>query len=449
MSASVRLLALAGAALTLASCNDGGAKFDRNSQIGANPVLPDQNQYLLPPIRVAEVVGWKPGETPIAPAGLRVQALARDLQHPRNMLALPNGDILVVESKGPGIEPITRPKNPIVAWVQKRATGGGGGKPEPSNRITLLRDADGDGVPELRTVLIDHIFSPFGVVYADNMLYVAATDAILRYPFTPGQTRITARPTVLTPLPGGPIDHHWTKSLTLSPDGKLIYVTVGSNSNITENGIEAEKGRAAVWEVDRATGRARPFATGLRNPNSPNFYPGTNALWVVVNERDELGPNLVPDYLTSVQDGGFYGWPYSYYGQHIDPRVHPQRPDLVARAIKPDYALSSHVAALGLTFYTGTSLPAAYRGGAFIGEHGSWDRDEFNGYKVAFVPFAGGRPSGGVQDFLTGFLTADGKARGRPVGVTVDRTGALLVADDVGDIVWRVSGATRTAFAQR
>ena len=305
--------ALLGGALTLAACSDGGASFDRNTQIGANPVLPEPKQYLLPPIHVAQVIGWKANEAPIAPAGLSVSAFARDLHHPRNMLTLPNGDILVVESEGPDLDPVTRPKGPIVQWLEKRATSqGGGDKPVgESNRITILHDANGDGVPEVRSVLLDHLFSPFGVVFADNMLYVAATDAILRYPFTPGQTRITAKPTLLTELPGGPIDHHWTKSLTLSPDGKLLYATVGSNSNIVENGFEAEKGRAAVWEVDRASGRSRIFASGLRNPNSPNFYPGTNTLWVVVNERDELGPNLVPDYMTSVRDGGFYGWPYS------------------------------------------------------------------------------------------------------------------------------------------
>jgi glucose/arabinose dehydrogenase len=435
------LLAAFASALALAGCGDGSNNFDPRRQIGPNPVLPDPQQYLLPPMHVAKVVGWKAGEAPVAPAGLRVQALARDLQHPRNVYVLPNGDILVIESQGPNLEPITRPKSPIVAWVESRATSQGGINNGPSNRITLIRDANGDGVPEVRTVLLDHLYSPFGVAFADNYLYVAATNAILRYPFTPGQTRITAPPTILTLLPGGPIDHHWTKSLTLSPDGKLLYATVGSNSNITENGLEAERDRASVWEVDRATGRARIFATGLRNPNSPNFYPGTNNLWVVVNERDELGPNLVPDYLTSVRDGGFYGWPYSYYGGHLDPRVRPQRPDLVARAIVPDYALSSHVAALGLTFYTGANLPPAYRGGAFVGEHGSWDRQQFNGYKVAFIPFAGGRPAGMAQDFLTGFLTGDGNTHGRPVGVAVDRAGALLVADDVGNIVWRVSRA--------
>jgi len=442
----VGLVALA---LAVSACDDGGAKFDRNSQIGPNPVLPEQHQYLIPPIHVAEVVGWGPNETPTAPAGMRVQAFARDLNHPRNVALLPNGDVLVVESQGPNLDPITRPKNPIVSFVQKRATGQSSDTPKgPTNQITLLRDANGDGVPEQRSVLLAKLNSPFGVVFADNFLYVAATDAILRYPFTPGQSRITAAPVRLTELPGGPIDHHWTKSLTLSPDGKLLYATVGSNSNITENGMEAEKNRAAVWEVERSTGRSRVFGSGLRNPNSPSFYPGTNTLWVVVNERDELGPNLVPDYLTSVRDGGFYGWPYSYYGRHVDPRVQPQRPDLVARAIAPDYALSSHVAALGLTFYTGANLPQRYRGGAFIGEHGSWDRDELNGYKVAFVPFTNARPSGKVQDFLTGFVK-DGKVRGRPVGVAVDRTGALLVADDTGNAVWRVSSAPATALAGR
>lgn len=445
MSRACSSTAVVALAIGVAGCNDGGEHFDRRTQIGAHPVLPAPQQYLIPPIHVAEVVGWGPDEVPTVPAGLRAQAFARDLNHPRNVAVLPNGDVLVVESQGPNLDPVTRPKNPIVSWVQKRATGGGAKPTGPTNQVTLLRDADGDGVAEERHVLIAKLNSPFGIVFADKYLYVAATDAILRYQYTPGRTRIDGTPVKLADLPGGPIDHHWTKSLTLSPDGKLLYATVGSNSNITENGIEAEKGRAAVWKIERSSGRARVFASGLRNPNSPIFYPGTNTLWVVANERDELGPDLVPDYLTSVRDGGFYGWPYSYYGQHIDPRVRPQRPDLVAKAIPPDYALSSHVAALGLTFYTGTSLPSQYRGGAFISEHGSWDRDELNGYKVAFVPFANARPSGTVQDFVTGFLTADGKVRGRPVGVTVDRAGALLVADDTGNVVWRVAAARQVA----
>lgn len=428
-------------ALLLGGCDDGSGDLDWRSQVGPNPPLPQAHQYLVPPFNIAPVIGWGANETPTAPAGFRVQALARDLSSPRNVLALPNGDVLVVESEGPNLEPALRPKDIIMGWAMAKAHGDSG-PTKPTNQITLLRDANGDDLAESRTVLIGHLNSPFGIAYADGALYIGATDAILRVPFTPGQTSITARATVLTELPGGPIDHHWTKDLTLSPDGTKLYVGIGSNSNITENGIEAEKGRAQIWEVDRQTGAARPYATGLRNPNGLTFYPGSNTLWAVINERDELGPNLVPDYMTSVRPGGFYGWPYSYYGQHVDPRVRPQRPDLVRAAIPPDYALSSHVAPLGLTFYTGGGMPAAYQGGAFVGEHGSWDRDHFNGYKVVFVPFANGRPSGRAQDFLTGFLSSDGKAHGRPVGVTVDRAGALLVADDAGNAVWRVRKAS-------
>jgi len=426
-------------ALTLAACSD--PPFDESKQIGPDPLLPEPRQYLLPPISVSPGEGWKAGQSPAVAAGLRIQPLATGLQHPRMVYVLPNGDILAVQAKSPPPEPVKRPKDPIVAMVKNKATSFPGG-PKAASRITLIRDADADGRPELRVTLIDNLNSPFGVVWADNALYVANTDAVVRYPFVPGQTRMTAPGQVLTELPAGPINHHWTKSLTVSPDGQRLYATVGSNSNITENGIEAEKGRASVWEIDRASGRAREFATGLRNPNSPNFYPGTNTLWVVVNERDELGPHLVPDYLTSVRERGFYGWPYSYYGRHLDPRVRPQRPDLVARAIKPDYALGSHVAALGLTFYTGTALPPHYRGGAFIGEHGSWDRYSPSGYKVAFVPFRNGRPSGMAEDVVTGFLDRERrKSFGRPVGVAVDRTGALLIADDVGNTVWRVTAA--------
>lgn len=433
------LLLTATLAIALTACSD--PTFDEASQIGPHPALPDPQQYLLPPIKVATAAGWKPGQTPRVAPGLRIAALATGLAHPRMVYVLPNGDILAVQAKSPPPEPVKRPKDPITAWVKNKATAVPGG-PKAASRITLIRDADGDGKPELVVTLIDHLNAPYGVVWVDGSLYVANTDAIVRYSFTPGQTAITAPGQVLTELPGGPIDHHWTKSLTVSPDGKLLYATVGSNSNIVENGWEAEKGRAAVWEIDRATGRARAFATGLRNPNAPAFYPGTNTLWVVVNERDELGPHLVPDYLTSVRDHGFYGWPYSYWGQHLDPRVKPQRPDLVARAIPPDYALGSHVAPLGLAFYTGGSLPARYRGGAFIGEHGSWDRYNPSGYKVVFVPFANGRPSGKAQDVVTGFLSDDqSKTYGRPVGVAVDRTGALLVADDVGNTVWRVTAA--------
>ncbi|MEA1648253.1 sorbosone dehydrogenase family protein [Nitrospirillum sp. BR 11164] len=435
---TLRLLALAGvAAFTLSACDDGSQGTDPNAQIGANPTLPKQQQYLLPPMKVAKVVGWKDGEKPAVAQGLKIQAMATGLHHPRSLTVLPNGDVLVVESVAPKGEPIKRPKDLIMHWVESLATSGG--ETKDSNRITLLRDADGDGVPDSQSVFLDHLNSPFGVALVGNDLYVADTDAIIRYPYAEGDTQITAEGTTLTPLPGGPIDHHWTKSLVASQDGTRLYVGVGSNSNITENGIEAEKNRAAIWEVDRATGRWRIYADGLRNPNGLSWEPQTGALWTVVNERDELGPNLVPDYMTSVKEGGFYGWPYSYYGQNIDPRVKPQRPDLVARAIVPDYALSTHVAPLGMVFYTGSSLPSSYQGGAFVGEHGSWNRKIPNGYKVIFIPFSNGQPNGQPVDVVTGFLDQDGKAHGRPVGLAVDKTGALLIADDVGNTVWRVT----------
>jgi glucose/arabinose dehydrogenase len=427
------------ATLSLTGCNENA--LDPKTQIGATPDLPAQERYLVPPMHVASVVGWKAGETPSVADGLQIRALTTGLQHPRSLYVLPNGDILVVESKAPGTEPIKRPKDFIMKWVESWATSGG--DTGESNRITLLRDADGDGVPEVKSVFLDHLNSPFGVALVGNDLFVANTDAIVRYPYRAGDTSITAAGTTLTPLPGGPIDHHWTKSLVASADGERLYVGIGSNSNITENGIEAEKDRAAIWEVDRASGRRRIFASGLRNPNGLSWEPQTHALWAVINERDEIGPNLVPDYLTSVKDGAFYGWPYSYYGQHVDPRVQPQRPDLVAKAIAPDYALSSHVAPLGLAFYTGTNLPVSYRGGAFVGEHGSWNRPQLNGYKVVFVPFADGRPNGPAQDVVTGFLNSDEKSRGRPVGLAIDKSGDLLIADDVGNTVWRVSPAGR------
>ncbi len=425
------------ATLALAGCNDGSG--DPAAEIGPNPTLPEPQQYLLPPMHLARVVGWKGNETPTVAQGLKIQAMATGLQHPRSIYVLPNGDVLVVESKAPDADPITRPKTIVTRWVESWVTSGG--DTGPSNRITLLRDADGDGVPETKSVFLDHLNSPFGVALVGNDLYVANTDAIVRYPYKEGETKITEPGTVLTDLPGGPIDHHWTKSLVASKDGSLLYVGVGSNSNITENGMEAEKNRADILEVERATGRWRIFASGLRNPNGLTFEPQSGALWTVVNERDELGPDLVPDYMTSVKDGAFYGWPYSYYGQHVDPRVEPQRPDLVAKAIPPDYALSSHVAPLGLVFDTGSNLPQTYRGGAFVGEHGSWNRDKLNGYKVIFVPFSDGKPNGMPQDVVTGFLNSDNQARGRPVGLALDKAGALLVADDVGNTVWRVTSA--------
>ncbi len=334
--------------------------FDVSRQIGADPELPEPDPALIATTKVAEVVGWKEGETPDVPEGLVVTAFARDLVSPRTVHTLPNGDVLVIQSRGPSVEPISRPKDLVRGWIMSFAHGSVG-PDKPSNLITLLRDTNRDGVVDERSDLLTGLNSPFGVAWIDGTLYVAATDAILAYPYALGETTITAAPTVLTPLPGGPIDHHWTKDLALSPDGRFLYVSVGSNSNIVENGLEAEKGRAAIWQVDRATGAARVFASGLRNPNGLTFQPETGELFAVVNERDELGPNLVPDYMTSVKDGAFYGWPWSYYGDHVDVRVHPQRPDMVAKAIKPDYALSSHVAALGLTFSNGSALPAPYR----------------------------------------------------------------------------------------
>ncbi len=419
------------AALLLAGCGPGA--IDPHRQIGADPYLPAIHQYLMPPMRVPTIVGWGRA-APTVPAGLEVSALATGLANPRSRYVLPNGDILVVESDGPK-PPIGRPKDFVMSLIEKKAHS----KVKAGNRILLLRDADGDGAPELRTVFIDHLNHPFGVVLVGSDLYLADTDAVLRFDYLTGQTAIHSPGVKLTDLPAGPINHHWTKSLTASPDGTKLFAGVGSNSNITENGIGAELGRAAIWEIDRATGAHREFATGLRNPNGLQFEPVSHALWTLVNERDELGPDLVPDYLTSVKDGGFYGWPYSYYGQHLDPRVKPQRPDLVRTAIRPDYALSSHVAPLGLVFTTGATLPPAYRGGAFIAEHGSWDRDPVNGYKVVYVPFSGGRPNGMARDVVTGFLDAGGHIRGRPVGLALDGRGALLIADDVGGVVWRVT----------
>lgn len=420
--------------LLLAACSGGGG--DPGEQFGANPKLPAINQYLVPPMHVAGVEPWANGAKPTVAAGLRISAFASDFHNVRQVYTLPNGDILAVEAKAPE-EPVNRPKDIVVGFIQ----GFGHSKVKGESRIILLRDADGDGKPELRSVLIDHLNAPFGVALVGSDLYVANTDAILRFPYQAGQTRITARPVVLTELPGGPIDHHWTKSLVASPDGAKLYVGIGSNSNITENGIEAEHERARIWEVDRLTGAHRPYATGLRNPNGLSFEPSTGQLWTVVNERDELGPDLVPDYMTSVKDGAFYGWPYSYYGQHVDPRVRPQRPDLVARAIAPDYALSSHVAPLGMAFTANaTALPAQYRSGAFVGEHGSWNRGHLNGYKVVYIAFSGGRPVGKPVDVVTGFIGKNGKAQGRPVGVAIDSRGALLIADDGGNVVWRVTG---------
>jgi len=400
---------------------------------GPNPFLPVPHQPLIPTVNIAPAKPWAAGETPRAAAAFKVNAFAQGLDHPRWIHVLPNGDVLVAETNGPG-----EPTRSLRDWIMKRVMKTAGAAAPSANRITLLRDADGDGVAETRTIFLQGLFSPFGMVLVGNDLYVANTDAVVRFPYTEDATAITAAGTKLADLPAFPLDHHWTKNIIASKDGTKLYATVGSNSNIAENGFWLEEGRAAIWEIDRATGRSRNFASGLRNPNGLAWEPQTGALWTAVNERDELGDDLVPDYMTSVRDGGFYGWPYSYYGTHVDERVKPQRPDLVASALVPDYALGAHTASLGLAFYEASALPAHYRGGAFVGQHGSWNRSLPSGYKVIFVPFENGRPSGLPEDVLTGFID-DGDARGRPVGVAVDGAGALLVADDVGNTIWRVT----------
>ncbi|MDM0065976.1 sorbosone dehydrogenase family protein [Variovorax sp. J31P207] len=435
------LLAPAAAALLLAACGD-ASKLAPEAETGPTPTLPAPRQALLPTVNVAPVVGWTDTAGPTAPDGFAVTALARGLDHPRTVYTLPNGDVLVVESNKPpkpegshdgGSGLVARARQWVTGLVMKRA---GAGVPS-ANRITLLRDADHDGVAELKQVFMQNLNSPFGVVLVGNELFIANADALVKVPYADGQTQVTATPVKVTDLPAG-INHHWTKHVVANREGTKLYVTVGSNSNVGENGMEAEEGRAAVWEVDLKSGEKRLFASGLRNPTALAWEPDTNVLWAVVNERDELGSDLVPDYLTSVKDGAFYGWPWSYYGGYVDARVNPQRPDRVATAVVPDYALGSHRAPLGIAFSRPGAMPVEFANGAFIGEHGSWNRKPLAGYKVVFVPFIGGRPSGPPVDFLTGFLTADDKAQGRPVGVAFDNSGALLVADDVGNAVWRV-----------
>ena len=421
--------------LNLGACGE-VATLPEQAGIGPHPTLPSPNPTLIPTVNIAPAKGWPEGSTPRATLGLAVNAFASGLDHPRWLYVLPNGDVLVAESNAPPKpEDGTGIKGWIMKWFMKRA---GAGVPS-ANRISLLRDADGNGIAEMRTVFLQGLHSPFGMTLVGNDLYVANSDGLMRFPYRSGETRITAPGIQVIALPAGPINHHWTKNVLASRDGSRLYVTVGSNSNVGENGMENEVSRAAIWEVDPATGHSRIFASGLRNPNGLAWEPQTGALWTTVNERDEIGSDLVPDYMTSVKDGAFYGWPYSYYGQHVDTRVKPPRPDLVAKAIAPDYALGSHTASLGLAFYEGTLLPKHFVGGAFIGQHGSWNRQPRSGYKVIFVPFAGGRPAGTPEDVLTGFINTQGQAMGRPVGVAVDQAGALLVADDVGNIVWRVS----------
>ena len=431
---------LIAAALGLAGCGE-RATQSVAAGTGPDPVLPPPNQSMIPTVNVATATGWSGNAGPTAASGLKVAAFAQGLDHPRWLYVLPDGDVLVAETNAP---PKPEDGKGIKGWVMRQLMGQAGAKTPSANRITLLRDSDGDGTVDSRSVFISGLHSPFGMALVGKDFYVADTDALLRFPYEPGETQITAPGTKVVDLPAGPINHHWTKNVIASPDGQHLYVTVGSNSNVAENGIEAERGRADIWEVDPKSGRYRVFASGLRNPNGMGWAPVTGALWTVANERDELGSDLVPDYLTSVKDGAFYGWPYSYYGQHVDTRVSPQRPDLVAKAIPPDYALGPHTASLGLAFSEPGNLPAAFTDGAFIGQHGSWNREPRSGYKVIFVPFKEGRPSGPPVDVLTGFLDADGNARGRPVGVAMGRKGALLVADDVGNRIWRVTAAAAT-----
>lgn len=408
--------------------------------IGPNPRIAPVDKSLIPTVRIAPAKGWPTGAKPTAAAGVAVNAFATALNHPRWVYVLPNGDVLVAETNAPAKPDDNKGiRGAIMKKVQGRA---GAGIPTP-NRIILLRDADGDGVAELKTGFIANLHSPFGMALVGKDLYVANTDAVLRFPYTAGQTQISAKGVRLTDLPGGPINHHWTKNIIASADGTKLYATAGSNSNVAENGMPAEEGRAAIHEIDLATGKKQLFASGLRNPNGMAWEPTSGVLWTVANERDELGNDLVPDYLTSVVRGAFYGWPYSYFGQHVDVRVKPPRPDLVARAVAPDYALGAHVAALGLAAATKTALPAPFANGMFIGEHGSWNRKPPVGYKVVFVPFAGGRPSGQPVDVLTGFVSDKGEAMGRPVGVAIDGRGALLVADDVGNAIWRAVSAAK------
>lgn len=404
-------------------------------ETGSRTVLPAPDKQHIPTVNIAPAVGWPQGVAPVPAPGLAVSPFAKDLDHPRWLYVLPNGDVLVAETNAP---PKPAEKG-LRAWFMKRAMKKAGAGVPSANRITLLRDADGDGVAETRNAFLQNLFSPFGMALVGDQLYVANADAVVRFPYREGDRSIGAAPVKVADLAGGPINHHWTKSLVASADGKRLYVGVGSNSNVGENGMENEVDRAAVLEIDIATGHRRVFASGLRNPVGLAWEPKTGALFAVVNERDEIGDHLVPDYLTSVRDGAFYGWPYSYYGQNVDDRVKPPRLDLVAQAAVPDYALGAHVAALGLEFYAGSLLPEKYRGGAFIGLHGSWNRSDPTGYKVVFVPFVGGRPRGEIQDVLTGFLDEKGNARGRPVGVVTDKAGAVLVADDVGNVVWRVT----------
>lgn len=409
---------------------------------GPQPVLPPPKRTLIPTMDIAPATHWSEGQSPTPAAGLAVGAFATGLDHPRWLYVLPNGDVLVAETNAP---PKPDDGKSIRGWFMRLAMKKAGAATPSANRISVLRDADGDGVAETKQVFASNLHSPFGMALVGDMLYVADSDAVVKMPYRPGELKAAATYTTVAALPAGRINHHWTKNIIASPDGRRLYVTVGSNSNVGVHGMAAEENRAAILVLDPATGTLTPFATGLRNPNGMDWNPVTGELWTAVNERDEIGSDLVPDYITSVKQGGFYGWPYSYYGQHVDKRMQPQRPELVARAIAPDYAVGPHTASLGLAFYRGGMLPAHYANGVFVGQHGSWNRRPPSGYRVIFIPFADGKPAGPVEEVLTGFLDGDGNARGRPVGVAVGKDGALLVADDVGNTVWRVTPAPETA----
>ena len=416
-------------AVLLSACSE--SKVDDAAQLGPDPELPEAQRGLLPTLKIADPAGWG-DRRPVVPSGYKITAFATDLQIPRQTLVLPNGDILVAEGRG-GHAPKLRPKDFIAGYFKSKGTT----SVKSGDRLTLLRDGNNDGTYETRTVFAENLNAPYGLALIDDQLYVANQDAVVQFDYQPGQTEASGLPRQLTALPSE-INHHWTKAMTASPDGRLLYVGIGSNSNITENGIDVEENRAMIWEIDAKSGAHRAYATGLRNPTALDILPGTNQLWAVINERDELGPRLVPDYLTSVQDGAFYGWPYSYWGQHVDSRVKPPQPDMVAAAIAPDYGLGSHKAPLGLAFSAPT-MGGKFTEGAFIGEHGSWNRSDPAGYDVVFVPFSNGKPAGDPVDFVTGFQSEDGKTFGRPVGVTVDPKGALIVADDLSNTIWRVT----------
>jgi glucose/arabinose dehydrogenase len=428
-------LTLASVALALVSCGD-SATLPLSTGFGPHPQLPPPKVTLFPTVSVAEAIGWRADERPTPASGLTADAFATGLDHPRNVYVLPNGDVLVAETNAPP-KPDDSPG--LRGFITRRIMARAGAGVPSANRLILLRDTRGDGIADTRTVFLEGLNSPYGIALVGDRLFVADTDAIRKYPYQAGQTRISDPGAVLTGLPAGRINHHWTKNLVAGPEGRFLYVSIGSNSNVGENGLAAEEDRAQIWEVDTRTGGHRSYATGLRNPNGLSFAPGpTPVLWTAVNERDALGSDLVPDFMTSVRDGDFYGWPFSYYGQHVDDRVTPQRPDLVARAIAPDYALGAHTASLGLAITAHSGLPAPFTAGAFVGQHGSWNRRPQSGYRVIFIPFLNGKPDGEPMDVLTGFLNADGQARGRPVGVALDGRGGLLVADDVGNTIWRV-----------